>query len=273
MRREWMICTCLLLGLSGATHARCEPTLPSGEEIAGRINARAEGSSALSELSMELLSADGTQRARTLRALRRDREAERQTLFVFDSPQSIRGTGLLVYDYAQTAQEDRQWLYLPALRKVRRIATGSRGDSFVGTEFSFDDMKNGSRVGIADYRWSTLRRDSLGDRPCFVVRGQAVSDEVARELGYGSIVLWVDAELWLARRIEVSDPAGRALKTIEIADIRQIDGIWTAHSLRALNHQSGNQTSLTLDRVEYEVPVSDDLFTERALERGRTSAR
>jgi hypothetical protein len=276
----WVLWGALLLPWVGlGSGARAEPTaasssaasagaLPAGEEVARRINARDEGRSFFSVVRMELTDASGQQRLREIRTLRRELEGERQTVFVFDAPKDVRGTGLLVHDYGASAREDQQWLYLPAARRVRRIAAGDRGGYFAGTDFSYDDMKNGSKVNVADYRWSTLRGDAVDGEPCYVVQAEAVSEDVAQETGYGRILFWVDGALWMTRRAEIFDPRGQPLKTIESRDIRPEQGIPTAHVLDARNLQTGHRTVLTLQQAQYDVPVRDAQFTERSLERG-----
>ena len=258
----------LLVGLAVAGRSE-DVALASGDEVARRINARDDGATFFGEIRMELLDPRGATRVREIRTLRRDVGGERETLFVFELPKDVRGTGLLIRDHTEAAREDEQWLYLPAARRVRRIASGDRGGYFVGTDFTYDDMKNGTKLSLADYRFTTLRREAIDGVPCTVLQAEAVDADVADELGYSRILFWVDESIWMARRAEFWDRRGRALKTITVGDIRQVDGIWTAHALNAVNEQSGHRTLLTLERVRYGFPVSDDMFTERALERGQ----
>ena len=259
---------CAMLAIGAAVQVRGESLDLSGDEIARRVNARDDGASFFGEIRMELLDPRGATRVRQIRTLRRDVGRERETLFLFDLPKDVRGTGLLIRDHADAAREDEQWLYLPAARRVRRIASGDRGGYFVGTDFTYDDMKNGTKLNLADYRFTALRRDVLDGAPCYVLQAEVVDADVAEELGYGRIVFWVDATIWMARRAEFWDGRGRALKTVTAGDIRPVDGIWTAHALTAVNEQSGHRTLLTLVRVRYGFPTSDEMFSERALERG-----
>jgi len=247
--------------------------LPPGDEIAQRINARAEGAHFLGLLTLELTDRRGNQRVREVRTARRDVEGQRQSVFVFDAPPDLRGTGLLLHDHADAARDDDQWLYLPAARRVRRVATGDRGGSFVGTDFSFDDMKNGARVAIGDYRWKTLRREPLDGHPCWVIEATPIDADVVAELGYGRVELWVDEEIAMTRRADVWDPLGAHLKTVDTRDIRQVAGIWTAHEISAENHQTGQRTVLRLRSANYDVEPVADIFTPGALERGVRSAR
>ncbi len=88
-------------------------------------------------------------------------------------------------------------------------------------------------------------------------------------LGYSRVVRYVDAEIWMTRKVEMWDIRGNQLKTIHISDIREVQGIWTAHRMEVENHKTGHRTIFTFADVDYETGVPDDVFTQRALRRGR----
>jgi hypothetical protein len=171
-------------------------------------------------------------------------------------------------DFAEPGREDDRWLYLPAARKVRRISATDRGESFLGTDLSYEDVKLETKLGLDDYRWATLGEEPVDGRRCLLLEGVPVDEKTARELGYGRVLLRVDAEIWLVRMAEYWDPAGRRLKTARLGDVRLVDGIWTVHRVEVENVVSGHRTNLSFHEVDYASPVDDDLFTERALARG-----
>jgi hypothetical protein len=96
-------------------------------------------------------------------------------------------------DFAEPGREDDQCL--PAARKVRRVSATDRGESFLGSDLSYEDVKLETQVGLDDYRWTTLGEDEVDARPCLVVEAVPVDEKTARELGYGRVLLSVDAEL------------------------------------------------------------------------------
>ena len=242
--------------------------LPDGDEVVRRINARDEGTGSVRDLTIELTDKRGKQRVRETRGFRKLFDDGERTVLFFRSPSNIRDTAILTYDYDEPGREDDQWLYLPALRKVRRISAANRGDYFLGTDFTYEDIKKGQKVAAEDYHFKTLRRDQLGDRQVLVVEGIPVSEQVADELGYGRVLMWVDPELWMSRKTEIWDPHSKPLKTIESFDVREIDGIWTAHRLEVRHLQNDHRTVFTFKDVRYGVDVDDALFTEGALRRG-----
>lgn len=241
---------------------------PTGDEIAQRINARNEGEAVSRTLTMELMDRTGKKRVLVTRGFRKYYGEEKHTVVFYESPKNVKGTAFLTYDYAEANGDDDQWLYLPALRKVLRISASDRGDYFLGTDFTYDDIKKETKVGIEDYTWKTIGEEKVDGHRTFKVETTPVNQKVAKELGYGRVVRWVDAEIWIVRKSEFWDVRGNPLKTIHTKDIRKVQGIWTAHQFEAENQKTGHKTILTLSDVDYESKVADDIFTERALRRG-----
>ena len=242
--------------------------LPSGDEIARRINARDDGVSVVRSMTMELLDKRGKKRTRKTRSFRKYFEAEKRIAIFFQKPRNVRDTAFLTFDYLEDAEEDAQWLYLPALRRVRRISGSDRGDYFMGTDFTYDDIRQDTKVSESDYKRTTLGMGEVDGRSCYVVEGIPANEEVAEQLGYSRTLSCVDTEFWMVLKSEIWDLQGKALKTIYTRDIRQVQGIWTAHRLEAENHKTGHRTTFVISEVDYLAELSDDLFTRSALKRG-----
>lgn len=245
-----------------------EGGLPAGEEVARRINARSEGQETSRRLVMELIAKDGFSRTRETRFLRRTEEDVRKLVIFYESPKTLEGTAFLTHDHAEPGRDDDLWLYLPALRKVRRIASSDRGRAFLSTDLSYEDVKLETRVSLADYTYRTLGRETEEGEPRLVLEATPVDEDTAYELGYGRVELRVDPAIWLVRRAEYEDPAGRRLKTAWIRDVRQVDGIWTAHEIEVHDHQSGHRTVFHFEDVAYETGIPESAFTPRGLSRG-----
>jgi uncharacterized protein len=265
LRRAAAAAACVLCAALGAF---AQESAPSADEIVRRVNARNDGAAVSRTLLMRLIDRGGAERTRELRSFRKDFPDSRRSVLFFTSPKSVKDTAFLTWDYAEPGHEDDLWLYLPALRRSRRIATSDRGASFVGTDFSYEDLKKETRIDVADYRFATGGAGRADGQPCWVLEATPVDERTARQLGYGRVRACVDASIWLAREIEYWDPGGRPLKTVRLLDVRQVDGIWTAHRVEAHNHETGHATVFEFSDVDYHTPVSDDLFTERALRDG-----
>jgi uncharacterized protein len=258
----------LVLVLLAAAARAADLAPPSGDELARRVNARDDGAAVSRTLRMELVDKRGQTRTRTTRSYRRDVGDERRSVLFFVDPTTVKGTAFLTWDYPDPHRDDDQWLYLPALRKSRRIAAGDRGQSFLGTDLSYEDMKNETRLGVADYRWTTQGEERVDGHRCWLLEGLARDDATAHALGYGRILVRVDAELAIPRRVEYWDPKGELLKTVDLREIEAIQGIWTPQLVEVRNHQTGHATIFRFEDVDYAHPPPEDLMTEGALRRG-----
>ena len=242
--------------------------LPSGDEIARNINARNEGIAVSRHLKMEMTDRHGKLRVRETRALRKYFGDEKRTVIFYLKPKNIKDTAFLTYDYADNAKDDDQWLYLPAMRKVRRISASDRGDYFLGTDFSYEDIKLETRVSLKDYTRKTIAEDEVDGFHCYVVEETAIDSATAEELGYLRRESCVDDRLWIVRRSVHWDPQNKRLKTTYFKDISEVQGILTAHIIEVENHKTGHQTRFTFSDVSYQEGINDRMFTQNALKRG-----
>jgi outer membrane lipoprotein-sorting protein len=243
-------------------------SLPSGDEIAQKINARDEGKQMIQDFSMELIDKAGKKQSRDTKIYRKDYKDQRKSIVIYNNPSTVKGTGFMSFDYSAANKDDDQWLYLPALRKTRRISASNRGDYFLGTDFTYEDIKLGTKVSITDYKRKTLKEETIDGHKCYLVESTPVNDKITKELGYSKVHQWVDAQIWLIRKAQYWDVGGNLLKTTLITDVKPIQGIWTIHKLQAENHKTNHKTNILFKNVNYQVDVSDNIFTEESLERG-----
>jgi predicted RND superfamily exporter protein len=236
----------------------------SAEAIVARVNAVPQGEQVTRRILFRTTDKRGRSRERETVSFRRYFGDERRLALFFTAPANIRDTAVLTWDYANTTEDD-QWLYLPALRKVRRIPAADRGDYFLGTDFSFEDMKLDGQLSAEDYDYALLPDAPAGH---YRLRAVPKSEAIARELGYARTEALVDGSNWIVVRAEFWDTDDEHLKTLHAEDIREVGGIWTRHRLRMENHQSGHVTELEFSDVDYATPIDDDVFTQRALKRG-----
>jgi len=265
------ISTAISIAYAGTPNI-ADNTLPTGMEIAQRINSRDEGRSVSRNLTMEMIDRRGKKRVRETRGYRKyfagKHGEEKRTVIFYLTPRNVKDTAFMTYDYPQANKDDDQWLYLPAMRKVRRISASDRGDYFLGTDFTYEDIKKETKVTIEDYNRKTLHTDSIDRHRVFVIESIPVNKETANELGYSKVIQWVDAEIWIIRKAKFWDVRGKELKTIISSDIKLVQGIWTTHRMEVKNHKTGHQTNFTFSNVDYKSPVKDVLFTKQALRRG-----
>lgn len=242
--------------------------LPSGDEVAKRINARDEGEAVSRLLTMEMTDKRGKIRKRETRGFRKYYGDEKRTVIFYLDPKNIKDTAFLTYDYPAADKDDDQWLYLPAMRKVRRISASDRGDYFLGTDFSYEDIKLETRVSLDDFTYKTIGESEIDGKHCLIVESTAVSKEIAKELGYSKQEACVDDEIWMVRQTKMWDVKGKLLKTLYVSDIRQVDMIWTAHLMEIENHKTGHHTKFTFSDVNYNEGVKDNVFSKTSIKRG-----
>jgi len=216
------------------------------------------------KLTMVLRNANGDESSRSLRIttleIPDESEGDKSLVF-FDSPKDIQGTALL--SFAKILEPDDQWLYLPALKRVKRISSANKSGPFVGSEFAFEDFTS---LELNKYIY-----EYLDEMPC----GEFTCDRVARfpryeNSGYTKQIAWVDHSVYQIRQVAFYDRRGDLLKTLHQNDYREYDGgVWRAHTLRMENHQTNKSTDLIYSDYAFKTGLDDGDFVKGRLSRLR----
>lgn len=241
---------------------------PTADDVVRAVNTRNDGESLTRTINIVMTDKRGKTREQTAAAYRKYFGSDKKSTIFYLEPANIKDTAFLTFDYADAAQDDDQWLYIPELRRVRRISSSNRGDYYLGTDFTYEDMKLDTRLSADDYNWSYIGTEQVDGNDCHVIEGIPVSEETAEELGYGKYKAFVDSEFSFVRKTEIWDVNGNKLKTVLSSDWQQIDDIWAAGKSTAENHKTEHKTVFTFTDIDYASDLDDDLFTEQALKRG-----
>lgn len=188
---------------------------------------------------------------------------EERRFLKFLEPADIRGTILLTYDYDD--KDDDIWLFLPALGRPRRISSGNKTDSFVGSDLTFEDLEN---VDLENTEFTLLRSEALNGVHCFVIEGKPANEREAKESGYSKKIFWIDKELFLPRQLQLYDKKkGELLKVLKLDDLRQIEGSDKHRLLKSEmeNVVKGRKTFLEYTDVLLDAGVPDKTFSQRML--------
>jgi uncharacterized protein len=235
-----------------------------GFEVAARADRsdRGFGNSEV-QLEMVLRNAAGRESRRNLKIATleiADEEFGDKSLVVFDNPNDIKGTALL--SHANILEPDNQWLFLPALKRVKRISSANKSGPFVGSEFAFEDF-TALELNKYDYTW--LRDEQYEGMQADVI------ERIPRyeNSGYTRQVSWVDRDVYQVRKVEFYDRRGDLLKTLTLADYREYDGIWRSHQMTMVNHQTGKSTDLIYSDYRFGVGLNDGNFVKGRLARLR----
>ncbi|HAW77879.1 MAG TPA: hypothetical protein DCW74_19355 [Alteromonas australica] len=240
----------------------------TGDEIVAQMNARDDGNYVTRGFSIELTDRSGKTRTEKTIAYRRYFGDEKRTIIFYTEPTRVRGTGFLTYDYADPAIDDDQWLYLPALRKVRRISASDRGDYFLGTDFTYEEIKKEQKIESEDYRFEAKGAEIIDGRELLIVEGTPLSDDISDELGLSHVVWRIDPEIWMSRKTDYYDQNGNHARTAILEGVETIDGYLTTTQIFVENHKTGHSSRITFLNTDYTTEVPESLFSQPRLRRG-----
>jgi uncharacterized protein len=183
----------------------------------------------------------------------------------FLSPPDIAGTATLLIEHADG--DDDIWIYLPALKKVRRLVAANKKDSFVGTDLSYGDI-----IGHKVQEWThvLIKEDTLDEQACYVVESTPNSDATREQSGYSKRLSWLRTDNFVLVRGEFWDANGTPLKTFVVRDVRLVDPAqdkWQGMRLEATNRQTQHRTRITFADFAFQPAIAEDLFSTRYLER------
>jgi len=254
--------TAIALLVTGTTSGLAQSAEEKGFEIAAKSDRSDRGfGDSVVELTMVLRNKAGQETQRSLKISTLeipDEEVGDKSLVVFDSPKDIDGTALL--SHANILDPDDQWLYLPALKRVKRISSANKSGPFVGSEFAFEDF-TAIELNKYDYKW--LREEEING---------VMMDVVERfpryeNSGYARQVAWIDQDIFQIRQVDFYDRRDDLLKTLKFEDYRDYDGVWRSHKFLMTNHKTGKSTDLIYDDYQMKTGLDDKDFVKGVLKR------
>lgn len=241
-------------------------------EIMERVDNRDDGESALAQFTMILIDRRDRQRVREIRSYTKDYGQDTKVLSLFESPADIRGTAYLNLDWDDPARDDDSWLYLPTLQRVKRIASSDTSDSFLGSDFTYADI-NGFEIDWYDYTFVN-ESEMVDGHDTWIIEAipkPEYKERAEEATGYSKIHSWIRKDNFVQLRSQLWELRGNRIKFFTASDIEQIDGIWTVGRLQAVTTRNGRQehaSVLQVESIQYNVDISDDLFTTEYMERG-----
>ena len=214
------------------------------------------------DVQMILKNKQGQESVREIRSrtLEVDDDGDK-SMTIFDQPRDVKGTALLSFTH-KTGPDD-QWLYLPALKRVKRIASDNKSGPFMGSEFAYEDITSQE---IDKYTYKFLRDDTLDGLDVFVFERYPVD----KKSGYTRQIIWLDQENYKERKIEYYDRKNALLKTLVFADYNlYLDKYYRARDMYMVNHQKGKSTRLLQSNFDFDVELTGRDFDKNSLKRAR----
>ncbi len=217
-----------------------------------------------SQVSM-LMTLKNQQQDESVRNLRvktlEQRDDGDKSLTIFDEPRDIKGTALLTFSHG--ANPDDQWIFLPALARVKRISSSNKSGPFMGSEFAYEDI--GSQE-VEKYTYKYLRDEVYEEKPTFVIERYPVDENS----GYFRQIVWMDQKNYFPVKIKYYDRKNALLKTLELKDYKLYkERFWRSQTMFMKNHQTGKSTTLEWEKYQFQIGLNENDFNSNSLKRAR----
>jgi outer membrane lipoprotein-sorting protein len=234
-----------------------------GLQIASTMRERERGfDNFTADMEMVLISASGKKSLRRLRVTVMEVAGDGdKNLAIFDAPADVKGTAFLSHTHIRKA--DDQWLYLPSLKRVKRIASANKTAPFMGSEFSYEDLASSE---VEKYTYKYVADSKAAGQPSFLLERYPVD----KHSGYSRQLVWVDQKRYVALKIEFYDHRGEKMKTLVSSGFKKyLQRFWRPTDMDMENHRSGKRSILTWSNYKFGQNVSARDFRPSSLPRMR----
>lgn len=240
-------------------HADQKPM--TGREVMVLEEERPDGDDRTSVLKMTLINKRGSKRVREISSYSKDYGKDKKSVMVFDRPADVKGTAFLSWEYDDPSREDDKWLYMPAMKKVRRISGASKNEYFMGSDFTYDDM--GDR-NVDEDSHKLLGEESVDGHLCWKVESVPIDPDDM----YTRKVIWVSRDMHMVLKAEYYDKDG-LLKVYRVLDFGRVGGFWTHRHSEMENVVRKHRTVMEFSAIQYDTGLEDGLFKVSSIQRGR----
>jgi outer membrane lipoprotein-sorting protein len=232
----------------------------TGRQIVEKAYNLPTGNDQTSVLTMTLINKSGQSRVRKIQQYTKDLGNTEKSIMFFLSPADVKNTSFMNWSYDSDKADD-QWIYLPALKKVKRISSDSKSDYFMGSDFTYDDL--GDRKLDADTH-KLLKEETIEGHPCYVVESVSKDEDYM----YSKTITWIRKDNFIGMKKEFYDEDEELLKTLTIKKVEQISGFWIISHSEMKNTQNNHTTDMQISNIKINTGVPVSKFTERMMMRG-----
>lgn len=232
----------------------------TGTQIMNKVYYLPTAKDTEAELTMTLTNKQGEQRVRKLKQYLTENKDQEKKIMFFLSPADVKGTSFMNWSYSNGKSDD-QWIYLPALKRTKRISSGSKGDYFMGSDFTYDDL--GERHPDADNH-KLLREEIINGKACYVVESSSKTPGYM----YSKTITWVMKDLFIGVKREFYDTNSALVKILSIKKYEKINGFLIILETEMHNKKKSHSTTITLSNVKLNQGISESKFTERSMTTG-----
>ncbi len=232
----------------------------TGREVMVMVDEREDGDDSKSIVEMTLINRRGKKRIRQMVSYRKDYGADSKKVMCFKKPADVQGTAFLSWEWDDPDKNDDKWLYMPALRKVRRIGGESTNDYFMGSDFTYDDM---GKRNVDEDTHTLICQEAVNGSNCWKIE----SIPLEKDANYNRKILWVDKDARAVIKAEYYDSQG-LLKTLTVKDLKRHNDIWTIFEMEMNNTRENHTTIMKMSNVQYNIGVADSFFQTATISRG-----
>jgi len=260
----------LLLGLTLGVSLLTTTLLaddPTARAIMVKVDARDDGKTLEQDMLMVLIDKKGGKRTRDIKSYSKDFGEDSYRIMFFKSPADVKNTSFLTYDYDKSSKDDDQWLYLPALKKVKRIPSADKSGSFMGSDFSYFDMTDRD---LENYDFKLLKETKVRGHDAWMIESTPRNKKVIKESGYNKTVAIVRKDNFVVVRA-INYMTNGKKKYLDLTKIHKQSGIWVVDEMNMATKKGKellHKTELKFKNIKVNKALSDDLFTTRRLSKG-----
>lgn len=240
---------------------------PKARAIMEKVDARDDGKTLEQDMKMVLIDKNGKKRVRNLKTYGKDFGEDSYRIMFFKSPADVKNTSFLTYDYDNSKKDDDQWLYLPALKKVKRIPSSDKSSSFMGSDFSYFDMTDRD---LDDYDFKLLKETEVRGKKAWMIEATPRSKKIIKESGYTKTIALVRQDNYVVVR-SIGVMKGNKKKYLDMKRLHKQNGVWLPDEMTMTTKKGKttlHKTILRFDNIKLNKPINDSMFSTRRLEKG-----
>ncbi|MDR2072678.1 MAG: outer membrane lipoprotein-sorting protein [Spirochaetaceae bacterium] len=256
MKKNYILILLILAGTAFYGHAQDALT------IVRRSRDRINAATTLNRSRWIITARNGSTTERLINQYSKDSASGgSRTVVEFVQPASVAGTRFLTIEEGDTSS---QWIFLPSLGKIRRIAASEGSGSFMGTDLSYDDISSSDRDPNLDTH-VILREETYNGKLCYVIESRPKNSSYQ----YSKMIQWIEKSNWVNHKVELYDKRGTHVKTLEILELRDVQGRLSPIRTRMTTIEKGTNTTIIMENLRYDQNVPESVFSTSYLETGK----
>jgi hypothetical protein len=255
VRKQLILFTALILLVPAFLFAQM-----TGADVMQEVFDRPKGNGMSSELVMTITNSRGSVRVRSIQQYQLNEQGVEKKLMFFTTPADVKDTSFMTWSY-DNGQTDDKWIYLPAMRRIRRITSDGNNDSFMGSDFTYEDMT--LRHPELDRHQVVGEEQIQGDT--YLIVESTPRDSVQE---YSVTRSWIDPDTFVGIRKEFINSSGKVVRRLSVESIKQVDGFWVITDMTMENLIKKSSTRIQMKEVSFNSGLNDSFFSERQMQRG-----